>query len=118
MPFYIEANILKGLKYTVNFGPDVRLLRRGEFIGRNTTEIAVVFSNALINNEEESGYTLENILNFNRTLGTKHNLGITALQSIQSLRFERHESAVSNLPYESQLFYNIGTASVKGNFTL
>jgi len=117
VPFYIEANILKGLKYTVNFGPDVRLFRRGEFIGRNTNRNRGGIANASITNEEEAGYTLENILNFNKTFGGKHNLGLTALQSIQRLTFERHGTAVSNLPYETQLFYNLGTAEVKGNLT-
>ena len=60
------------------------------------------------------GYTLENLLTYNKKLGNS-NLGITALQSIQSFRSERHYSNVANLPYESQLFYNMGTGSVKGN---
>ena len=47
-------------------------------------------------------------------LGEDHQLGATLLQSIQYSRFERHKSEVANLPYESQLFYNIGTAEVKG----
>ncbi len=115
VPFYVEANIAKGLKYTVNFGPDVRLFRRGEFIGRNTNRNRGGIANASIRNEEESGYTLENIVNYNKTFGTKHNFSATGLQSIQSFRFERHVTEVANLPYESQLFYNIGTAQVKGN---
>ena len=115
VPFYIEANIIEGLKFTVNFGPDVRLTKRGQFTGANTNRNRGGISNAAIRNDSEIGYTLENILNYNKTFGDKHNLGITALQSIQSLRFERHQSAVSNLPYESQLFNNIGTAEVKGD---
>lgn len=115
VPFYVEANILKGLKYTLNFGPDVRLYRRGEFVGKDTNRNRGGISNASLRNDKELGYTLENILNYNNTFGGKHNLGITALQSIQSLTYERHETAVSNLPYESQKFYNIGTAEVKGN---
>ena len=117
VPFYLEANIVKGLKYTVNFGPDIRLSKRGLFVGRNTNRNRGGISNAAIRNITEIGYTLENILNYNTTFGGKHNLGITALQSIQSLQFERHQSEVSNLPYESQLFYNIGTAEVKGNLS-
>ncbi|MEZ5039481.1 MAG: TonB-dependent receptor [Saprospiraceae bacterium] len=115
VPFYVRANVLEGLSYTVNFGPDVRLYRRGAFTGANTNRNRGGISNAGIQNDQEIGYTLENILNYNKTFGEKHSLGITALQSIQSLKFERHQTEVSNLPYESQLFYNIGTAEVKGN---
>ena len=56
----------------------------------------------------------ENLLRYDRAIGNS-NLGVTFLQSIQSLRVERHYSNVANLPYESQLFYNMGTGSVKGN---
>lgn len=115
VPFYLQANILPGLRFTVNFGPDVRSERRGAFFARNTNRNRGGISNAALRSDQETGYTLENILNYNKTFGDKHNLGITALQSIQSLRFERHQTEVSNLPYESQLFYNIGTAEVKGN---
>lgn len=117
VPFYVKANILEGLSYTVNFGPDVRLYRRGLFTGKDTNRNRGGISNAAIQNDQEIGYTLENILNYNKTYSGGHTLGITALQSIQSLTFERHQTEVSNLPYESQLFYNIGTAEVKGNLS-
>lgn len=114
VPFYIEANIAKGLKYTVNFGPDVRTFRRGEFFGKNTNRNRGGIANAAIESNQETGYTLENIVNYNKTFGTKHNFGFTGLQSIQSFREERLRAEVANLPYESQLFYNLGTAQVRG----
>ncbi len=117
VPFYIKANILEGLTYTVNFGPDVRLFKRGVFTGRNTNRNRGGISNAGIQNNQEIGYTLENILNYNKSFSGGHTLGITALQSIQSLNFQSHRTEVSNLPYESQLFHNIGTAEVKGNLS-
>lgn len=115
VPFYIKANVLEGLTYTVNFGPDVRLFKRGQFTGRNTNRNRGGISNAGIRNDQEIGYTLENILNYNKSFTGGHTLGVTALQSIQALNFQRHETQVSNLPYESQLFHNIGTAEVKGD---
>lgn len=117
VPFYIKANVLEGLTYTVNFGPDVRLFKRGQFTGRNTNRNRGGISNAGIRNDQEIGYTLENILNYNKSFSGGHTLGVTALQSIQALNFQRHETQVSNLPYESQLFHNIGTAEVKGDLT-
>lgn len=117
VPFYIKANILEGLSYTVNFGPDVRLFKRGQFTGANTNRNRGGIANAAIRNDQEIGYTLENILNYNKSFSGGHNLGVTALQSIQSLTYQTHRTEVANLPYESQLFYNIGTAEVKGNLS-
>ena len=115
IPIYLEANIIEGLKYRLNFGPDLRYERRGEFRGSLTNDNRGGPADAEIANIAETGYTLENILTYDTSIGDKHQLGATLLQSIQYSRFERHSSEVSNLPYESQLFYNIGTAEVKGN---
>ena len=115
IPLYLEANIIDGLTYRMNFGPDLRYERRGEFRGSLTNDNRGGPADAEIENISETGYTLENILNYSKSIGEYHQIGATLLQSIQYSRFERHKSEVANLPYESQLFYNIGTAEVKGN---
>ena len=115
IPVYLEANIIDGLKYRVNFGPDLRYERRGEFRGSLTNDNRGGPADAEIENISETGYTLENILSYDKSFGENHQFGATLLQSVQYSRFERHKSEVANLPYESQLFYNIGTAEVKGN---
>ncbi|MBM1106507.1 TonB-dependent receptor [Aurantibacter crassamenti] len=116
-PVYLNINIAKGLKWTTNFGPDIRYYRRGEFRGSKTNDNRGGPGDAEIENIQNFGYTLENILNYNTSINDKHNFGMTLLQSIQSSREERSKSEVSNLPYESQQFYNLGTASVKGPIT-
>ncbi len=116
-PVYLDINIAKGLKWTTNFGPDIRYYRRGEFRGSLTNDNRGGPGDAEIENIQNFGYTLENILNFNKTFNEKHDIGVTLLQSIQSSREERSKSEVSNLPYEEQQFYNLGTASVKGPIT-
>ncbi|MGI9545472.1 MAG: SusC/RagA family TonB-linked outer membrane protein, partial [Cyclobacteriaceae bacterium] len=115
IPLYLEANIIEGLKYRLNFGPDLRYERRGEFRGALTNDNRGGPADAEIENRSDVGYTVENIITYDKSIGEDHKLGVTLLQSVQSLRTERHKSEVANLPYESQLFYNIGTAEVKGN---
>jgi TonB-linked SusC/RagA family outer membrane protein len=112
---YIEANIIEGLKYRLNFGPDIRFRRRGVFRGSLTNSNRGGPASATYQNRQELGYTLENVLTYDKTFGEIHSLKVTALQAIQSNRTEWHNSDVSNLPYESQSFYNIGTAEVKGD---
>ncbi|MEM1324302.1 MAG: TonB-dependent receptor [Bacteroidota bacterium] len=113
-PIYLKANITEGLQYTLNVGPDIRYRRDGRFRASDTNANRGGPSDANIFNRNEIGYTIENILNYNKTFGTRHNFGFTALQSIQSLDRETFVTGVDNLPYESQ-FYNMGTAEVKGN---
>lgn len=114
-PVYLDINIAKGLKWTTNFGPDIRYRRRGEFRGSFTNDNRGGPGDAEVENIQNFGYTLENILNFNKTFNDKHNLGVTLLQSIQSSREETYKGEVANIPYEEQLFYNMSTASVRGN---
>ncbi|MCB0631314.1 MAG: TonB-dependent receptor [Saprospiraceae bacterium] len=113
-PIYLQANIADGLTFTSTFGPDIRFFQQGEFRGSLTNDNRGGPADAEIRNSTDLGYTLENLLNYNKDIGNS-TLGVTLLQSIQSLRYQTHYTAVANLPYESQLFYNLGTASVKGN---
>lgn len=110
-PFYLNINIADGLKWTTNFGPDIRYYRRGLFRGSATNTHRNGPPDAQVYNDQSFGYTLENILNFNKSLfDDKHSLGVTLLQSIQGSRLEKYQANVQNLPYEEQLFYNLQTA--------
>lgn len=113
-PVYLRAKIMDGLTFTSTFGPDIRFYQRGEFRGSLTNDNRGGPADAEIQNYTETGYTLENLLNYNRPIGNS-NLGVTLLQSIQGFKGINHYTAVANLPYESQLFYNLGTGAVKGN---
>jgi len=64
----------------------------------------------------EQGFTLENLITYNKDIGPGR-LKVTLLQSIQEFTSETGKAEVLNLPYESQLWYNIGTAAVKGNLS-
>lgn len=115
-PIYIRANIMEGLTFSSTFGPDIRFFERGEFRSSLTNDNRGGPADAEIGNFSDVGYTLENLLNFNKPVGNG-NLGVTLLQSIQAYKGVSHRSEVANLPYESQSFYNIGTAEVKGNLS-
>ncbi|NJB87713.1 TonB-linked SusC/RagA family outer membrane protein [Lewinella marina] len=116
-PIYLKADLMPGLVFTTNFGPDIRYYRRGEFRGSFTNDNRGGPADAGITNSQDFGYTWENILNYNRTIGEGNDLGLTFLQSIQALRYEQNSVDVLNLPYEEQMFYNIGTAEVKGDLS-
>ena len=117
-PLYLDAKITEGLQYRMVFGPDIRYNRRGFFAASLTNTNRGGPADAAIFNNEDFGYTFENLLLWEKTLGGIHDIKLTALQSIQALRFEGQFADVSNLPYETQLFYNIGTGEqINGVFS-
>nr|WP_221395184.1 TonB-dependent receptor [Dyadobacter sp. NIV53] len=107
---YAEVQILPGLKYRANFGPDFSISRAGRFIGGQTNDIKGGLPRASINNQYGFNYTVENILTYGKTVNNVHNFNITALQSIQRDNFEYNSSSVQGVPVEPQEFYNIGNA--------
>jgi len=115
IPIYLDINISDNLKFKSIFGPDIRYRRRGEFRGSLTNDNRGGPGDAEVENTNDFGYTVENLLTWDKEIGSRSNLKVTLLQSIQKSREERYYAAVSNIPYESQQFYNMGSASVKGN---
>jgi len=116
-PIYLDINIAQGLKWTSTFGPDIRIGRRGTFAGSLTNTNRGGPGRAGIENVTDFGYTLENLLTYNKALTDRQNLKVTVLQSIQKSRIERNEGNVTGIPYESQSFYNLGSATQGGVLT-
>lgn len=108
---YAEVKIIEGLKYRVNFGPDFTISRWGRFIGAATNARKLGDPQATIRNNNGFNWTLENILSYNKTFKGKHNLGVTAVHSIQKDNFETFRTEVQGVPAETQEFYNVGNAS-------
>jgi TonB-linked SusC/RagA family outer membrane protein len=115
-PTYLQVDLTDNLRFMSTFGPDLRFTRRGEFRGQATNDNKLGPADAEIQNTKESGFTLENLLTWNKEIGPG-TLKLTALQSIQEFTREQSYSEVINLPYESQLWYNVGSAAVKGNLS-
>lgn len=107
---YAEVNILEGLKYRVNFGPDFTINRYGRFIGAQTNARKYGDPQASFASTFNFDYTLENVVTYNKKFGD-HNFGITALQSIQRDNSEGSNINVQGVPAETQSFYNVGNAS-------
>lgn len=108
---YTEVKIIEGLKYRINFGPDFAVERGGRFIGAQTNARKGGDPQASIYNQFGFNWTLENIVTYNKTFAAKHNLGITALHSVQRENFEANTISVQGVPAETQQFYNVGNAN-------
>jgi TonB-linked SusC/RagA family outer membrane protein len=109
---YGEWSILDGLKYRVNFGPDFTNQRFGRFTGSLTNANRAGNATARTDNGQRFNYTVENILTYTKNFNQTHNLGVTALHSIQRDNFENTSISVNGVPVESQEYYNLGQASI------
>lgn len=108
--YYAEARLLDGLRFRINFGPDMRYFRNGEFQAARSSFRQGGTSYARYQQEQRFSYTLENLLYYDKSFGGgKHALGLTFLQSVSDNRYEGSDVRVSNLPYDSQKFYNVGS---------
>ncbi len=85
------SQALKGLKYRVNFGPDISTYRNGVYLdGKSSIRSGTSFA-SLAKNQTIS-YTLDNLIFYNKEIGN-HNFGLTLLQS--QTQFNNEESAIS-----------------------
>lgn len=107
---YGEWKIVDGLKYRLNFGPDLTNQRFGRFTGQFTNARRGGPPTARTEYSHRLNYALENIVTCNKTFKQAHNLDITALHSIQRDNYETAFIDVNAVPAKSQQFYNLGQA--------
>jgi TonB-linked SusC/RagA family outer membrane protein len=118
---YAELNIAKGLTYRMNFGPDYTALNDGCYNGPWTHGTCANLGANSSNqgqppqagdiNQEDFTYTLDNILRLNKTLAGIHQLDITGLYSVQQDKFTKDSLYATNLPYTTQLWYDLGSGT-------
>ncbi|GAB3540449.1 TonB-dependent receptor [Pontibacter brevis] len=108
---YGEWDIADGLKYRMNFGPDITVRRSGRFTGSQTNARRGGAPTGSVFEEFVLNYTLENILTYNKQFSEAHNFSFTGLQSIQRDRYENSSVNVLGIPAESQQYFRLGDAS-------
>lgn len=108
---YAEAEIMKGLKFRMNFGPDLINSRKGNFQKSNTSARQGGLPAASSGESFVFSYTWENMLTYDKTIADKHKINFTGLYSIQDRTLESSSVNVTNLPAESVEYYNFGSAN-------
>jgi TonB-linked SusC/RagA family outer membrane protein len=86
---------LEGLKYRVNFGPDITAYRNGVFLD-GLSSMRAGTSYASLSKNQTISYTLDHLLFYNKTLGN-HNLGLTLLQSETHYNNESNSMSANNV---------------------
>lgn len=109
---YGEVDIARGLKYRLNFGPDMIQNRNGRFTGRFTNDRRTGDPTASTAEDFVLSYALENILTYNKTFNKVHALNFTGLYSVQTREQEKTNVGVANVPIENIQFQNLGASPI------
>lgn len=102
---------LEGLKYRVNFGPELTFNRTGLYLDANSV-VRAGSSYASLTKRQRLAYTLDNLVLYNRTFAERHDVGVTLLQSQTQFRHEQNNMAANNVPYADQLWNALTPANV------
>lgn len=112
---YAEVNILEGLRYRMNFGPDFYNFRNGRWMDERAAERGAgepgSTNYAQLNQTMRFSWTLDNLLYYDKTFADKHDLGITLLQSATANRTETSSMTATALPWNSQKWYQLNSVS-------
>jgi len=110
---FAELTLPAGFQYRLAFGPDLQNFSDGQFQGAN---VVLNFGSPVGNAQaglltrEAFRFTLDNILTWNYSRGD-HKVDVTGLYSITKTRFQSDSASSKTLPYDYQLWYNLGTGS-------
>ena len=118
---FAEYEFMEGLRFRVNFGPDYTQLNNGCFNGPWTHGTCANLGANSSNqgqppqagqfNQQDFSYTLDNLLFFDRAFANIHRFDVTGLYSIQQDRFTKDSIYATNLPYATQLWYDLGSGT-------
>ena len=103
---------IEGLKYRINTGLTIWMGNHGSYTGEG------VFSNnptnpstASVRNELATGWTIENLLTYDRTFNGVHQLNVVGLYSAEQTQYNKSYVAAKDIPADALQFYNLGRAA-------
>ncbi|MEO8712649.1 MAG: TonB-dependent receptor [Parafilimonas sp.] len=105
--------VLKGLRYRMNFGPDLSYYRDGIYIDANSVANGGSTSFGSLINYKTFSYTLDNLLFYDKTIG-EHTFGVTLLQSQTAYTRDTSSITGSGVPLSSQLWNALSSGTVTG----
>lgn len=119
---YTQVNVgniipfLQGLKYRLNFGPDISYYRNGVYVDANSVQNGGSTNYAALYKNTNFSYTLDNLLYYDKIIGN-HTLGVTLLMS--QTAFDKETSSVigNGVPLQSQLWNALTSGTVTGQLS-
>lgn len=109
---YAQINILPGLKYRINFGPDFRSYKNGIFIDEMSVNRLGSPNLASLANQNDFSWTLDNLLYYDKTVG-EHTMGLTLLQTTSEWTYNSSYMRAIGIPLPSQKWNALNLTNVK-----
>ena len=109
--YYTEIKLPFDVKFRSNFGLDYGPYTDQRFYASLSSDRQGGLARAENGGDQRMMFTWENLLYWNKVI-KNHSFGATLLQSIQQETFESNRISVGSLPYETQLWYNVGSAPI------
>lgn len=110
----LDIPFIPGLKWTLNYSPDLRISNTNEFRDNETTTAGIT-ANGIATKDQNKyvDWTFDNILNYRRTFGEDHSLYVTLLYSREGSNLE--SSGLEGKDFFTQILgYNdLGLAGVQ-----
>ncbi|MDR0687947.1 MAG: SusC/RagA family TonB-linked outer membrane protein, partial [Prevotellaceae bacterium] len=108
---YGEVKIpgVEGLSYRINLGLNIRWTNGGGFTGKGVNNPDPnALSSASVSNSLTSGWTVENLLNYDRTFAGVHHVNAVAMYSAEESFYNRSAFSVRDLPADHFQYFNLG----------
>jgi len=107
---------LKGLKYRLNFGPDISYNTAGVYVDANSVANGGSTSFASLTNSKTFSYTLDNLLYYDKSVGN-HTFGLTLLQSQTAYTFNTNNITGNGIPFAAQKWNALTSGTVTGQLS-
>jgi TonB-linked SusC/RagA family outer membrane protein len=101
---------VEGLSYRVNLGLNIRWTNGGGFTGKGVTSATDpnALSSASVSNSLTTVWTVENLLNYDRTFADVHHVNAVAMYSVEQNHYNRSAVSVRDFPADHIQYYNLG----------
>ena len=118
----VEAPFLKGLKYRLNAGANIRITDGGSFRGKGIlSNIPTNPASASRSHGVNTSWDLEHLLTFNRTFNDVHNLSLTGMFSVARTENSSGSYSITHTGADYMQYYMMqffeGTPSLSSSYT-
>lgn len=107
----VDVPFIEGLSYKLNLGGSYRYQRQETYSGKDTKSGLEQNGVSEMDYGLGTDYTIENILKYDRTLGS-HTIGLTALYSVQEREENEHGIEGIGFPSDTRTNFQHGAATV------
>ena len=108
---YAQINIMPGLRYRINFGPDFRYYTNGVYIDAKSINRVNSPNYASLRNEKDFSWTVDNLIYYDKKIG-KHTFGATLLQTASSWVNDYSYLQAKAIPFASQKWNALNMTNV------